>query len=67
MPVQLKEILHQRGHTVRELYEAMYLRGHNVTYKDVTRYGRCYERDSKYRWDQIETCLKEDLGIDLPW
>lgn len=67
MAVQLKDYLHQHGHTVRDLYEAMYLRGYDVTYKDVTRYGRCHERDGKHRWDQIETCLKEDFGIDLPW
>lgn len=67
MPIQLKEILHQHGYTVMELCEVMYLRGYNVTYKDLTRYGRCYKRDSKPRWDQIEKCLKEDFGIDLPW
>jgi hypothetical protein len=67
IPVQLKDILHQHGHTVRDLYEAMYLRGHDVTYKDVTRYGRCCKRDNKPRWDQILTCLKEDFGIKLPW
>lgn len=67
MPIQLKEILHQHGHTVKELYEAMYLRGHDVTYKEIARYGRCHERDGKHRWDQIKTCLKEDFGIELPW
>jgi hypothetical protein len=67
MPVQLKEILHQHGHTVKELYDAMYLRGCNITYKEVTRYGRCHERDSKPRWDQIEACLEEAFGIKLPW
>ena len=67
MPVQLKEVLHQHGHTVRELHEAMYLRGHDVTYKDIAKYGRCYVRDGKKRWDQIEKCLKEDFGIKLPW
>jgi hypothetical protein len=67
MPVQLKDILHQDGYTVRDLYEAMYLRGHDVTYEDVTRYGRCCKRDNKPRWDQILTCLKEDFGIKLPW
>ena len=67
MPVQLKVYLHLRGITVRELYEAMYLRGHDVTYKDITRYGRCYGRDVKPRWDQIENCLIEDFGIEMPW
>lgn len=67
MPVQLKEFLHQHGHTVRELHETMYLRGHDVTYKDIAKYGRCHVRDEKKRWDQIEKCLKEDFGIKLPW
>lgn len=67
MPVQLKEILRQHGHTVRDLYEAMYLRGHDVRYYDLVRYGRCCKRNGKHRWDQIEQCLKEDFGIDLPW
>lgn len=67
MVIQLKEILHQHGHTVRELYDAMYLRGHDVTYKEIAKYGRCGERDRKSRWNQIAVCLKEDFGIDLPW
>ena len=67
MPIQLKEILHQDGHTIKELYDAMYLRGHDVTYKEIARYGRCHARDGKLRWVQIETCLREDFGIELPW
>jgi hypothetical protein len=67
MQFQLKTILRWHGHTVRKLYEAMYLRGHDVTYEEVARYGRCCERDNKPRWDQILACLKEDFGIDLPW
>ena len=67
MPIQLKEVLHQHGRTVYDLYDKMYLRGHDVTYKEITRYGRCYERDNKPRWNQIETCLRVDFGIELPW
>ena len=67
MPVQLKEILHQHGYTVRDLYEAMYLRGHDVRYYDLVGYGRCHQRDGKRRWDQVEVCLREDFGIELPW
>ena len=67
MPVQLKEILHQHGYTVWDLYFKMFLRGHNVSYKEITRYGRCYVRDDKPRWSQIEACLEADFGIKLPW
>jgi hypothetical protein len=67
MPVQLKEILHQHGYTVRDLYDAMYLRGYNVGYDEIVRYCRCCRRNDKHRWPQIEKCLKEDFGIDLPW
>ena len=67
MPVHLKVYLHLNGISVRELYEAMLLRGHDVTYKEMARYGRCYYRDVKPRWKQIETCLKEDFGIEMPW
>lgn len=67
MPVQLKDVLHQRGYTVWDLHLKMLLRGHNVYYKDITRYGRCYKRDNKPRWSQIETCLREDFGIEMPW
>ena len=67
MAVQLKDYLRQHGHTVRELYEAMYLRGYDVRYDEIVKYGRCCRRNSKPRWDQIMMCLKEDFGIDLPW
>ena len=67
MPVQLKIYLHLRNISVMELYEAMYLRGHDVTYKEIARYCRCYGRDVKPRWNQIETCLKEYFGIEMPW
>ena len=67
MVIQLKEVLHQHGHTVRELYDAMGLRGYLVSYQEIAKYGRCCKRDRKQRWDQIITCLKEDFGIDLPW
>ena len=67
MPVQLKVFLHLHGITVKDLHEAMYLRGHDVTYKEIARYGRCYGRDIKPRWKQIEKCLQEDFGIEMPW
>jgi hypothetical protein len=67
MPVQLKEILRQHGYTIRDLFDSMFFWGHDVTYKEIARYGRCYKRDAKPRWNQIEKCLKYDFGIDLPW
>ena len=67
MPVQLITHLHLNGIHVKDLYDAMYLRGHDVTYKEIARYGRCYGRDIKPRWKQIETCLREDFGIEMPW
>ena len=67
MPVQFKVYLHLNNISVMELYEAMYLCGHDVTYKEMARYGRWYSRDVKPRWTQIETCLKENFGIEMPW
>ena len=67
MVIQFKEFLHLHDITVRMLWDAMFLRGHSMSYKDLARYGRCYQRDNKPRWKQIEECLKDDFGIELPW